>query len=167
MVSNVRTIESALAESLARERLSALISTSFGVGGLLLATLGLYGLLAYLVAESTKDIGIRIALGARLARITGSVVAGGLAVVAIGTVIGLAGSLLLLRSFGTLLFGVTPYDVPMYVTVVVLLGAIGALASLPPRRARRAANGAPTGVDQAVAGPTLPQSSGTHHARRF
>ena len=91
-----------------------------------------------MVAERTKDIGIRIALGARLARVTGSVVAGGLALVAIGTVIGLAGSLLLLRSIGTLLFGVTPYDVPTYVTVVVLLGAIATLASyLPARRAAR------------------------------
>jgi predicted permease len=136
-VSNVRTIESALAESLARERISALISTSFGVAGLLLAALGLYGLLAYLVAERTKDIGIRIALGARPARITGSVVAGGLALVAIGAAIGIAGSLLLLRSLGALLFGVTPYDVPTYAIVVVLLGAIGMLASYSP--ARRAA----------------------------
>ena len=137
-VPNDRTIESALAETLARERISALISTSFGVGGLLLATLGLYGLLAYLVAEGTKDIGIRIALGARLARIAGSVVAGGLALVAIGAAIGIAGSLLLLRSLGTLLFGVTPYDVPTYAMVVVLLGAIAALASyLPARRAAR------------------------------
>lgn len=138
VVSNVRTIETALDESLARERIGALISTIFAIGGLLLAAVGLYGLLAYLIAERTKDIGIRIALGARLARITGSVVAGGLALVAIGSAIGLAGSLLLLRSLGTLLFGVTPYDVPTYTTVVMLMGAIAAFASyLPARRAAR------------------------------
>jgi putative ABC transport system permease protein len=137
-VSNVRTIESALAESLARERISALISTSFAVTGLLLAAFGLYGLLAYLVAQGTKDIGIRIALGARLARIAGSVVGGGLALVAVGTAVGVAGSLLLLRPLGALLFGVTPYDVPTYAIVVLLLAVIATLASyLPARRAAR------------------------------
>ena len=138
VVSNVRTIENALAESLARERLSALVSTSFGIGGLLLAALGLYGLLAYLVTERTKDIGIRIALGAQVARITRSVIGGGLALAAIGTAIGIAVSLLLLRPLGGLLFGVTPYDVATYATVVLLLGTIAALASyVPARRAAR------------------------------
>jgi ABC-type antimicrobial peptide transport system permease subunit len=138
VVSNVRTIESAFAESLARERLSAAISVSLGVSGLLLAGLGVYALLAYLVAERTKDIGIRIALAAPLPHVRGSVVGGGLALVAIGAAIGIAGSLLLLRSLGTLLFDVTPYDVPTYASVVALLGAIAALASyLPARRAAR------------------------------
>lgn len=138
VISDVRTIEQGLAESLARERLSALVSASFAVAGLLLAGLGLYGLLAYLVAEGTKDIGIRIALGARVSRITGSVVAGGLALVALGAAAGLAGSLVLLRSLGTLLYGVTPYDVPTFAAVVLLLVVIAAIASsLPARRAAR------------------------------
>jgi ABC-type antimicrobial peptide transport system permease subunit len=138
VVSRVRTIEDALAESLARERISALILTSYGVGGLLLAALGLYGLLAYLFAERTKELGIRVALGARSARVTRSVVANGLTLVVIGATIGVAGSLVLLRSFHTLLFGVTPYDAPTYLMVVVVLGVVAMIASyVPARRAAR------------------------------
>jgi len=138
VVSSVRTIESALAESLARERISALLSTSLGALALLLAALGLYGLLAYLVAERTRDIGIRIALGARLAGITGLVMGGGLGLVAIGAGIGVAGSLLVLRPLATLLFGVTPNDLPTYLFVIALLAAVAAIASyVPARRAAR------------------------------
>jgi len=138
VVSSVRTIESALAESLARERISALLSTSLGALALLLAALGLYGLLAYLVAERTRDIGIRIALGARLAGITGLVIGGGLGLVAIGAGIGVAGSLLVLRPLATLLFGVTPNDLPTYLFVIALLAAVAAIASyVPARRAAR------------------------------
>jgi putative ABC transport system permease protein len=137
-VTNVRTFEEALADSIARERLSALVSGSFALSGLLLASLGLYGLLAFLVAERTKEIGIRIALGARRGRLTGSVIGGGLRLVGIGATIGVGSSLLLLRSFGALLFGVSPYDLSTYASVLGLLCTIAALASyIPARRAAR------------------------------
>ena len=113
-VTKVRTFESAVADSLARERLNALVSGSFALSALLLSSLGLYGLLAFLVTERTRELGIRIALGAQLARLAGSVVGGGLRLVAIGAAIGVAVSLALLRSFGALLFGVSPYDPATY-----------------------------------------------------
>ncbi len=135
-VAKVRTFESALSDSVARERLSAAVSGAFAVSGLLLASLGLYGVLAFLVTDRTKEIGIRIALGERLGRLMRSVIAGGLALVAAGAALGIAGSLLLLRSFGPLLFGVTPYDVSTYLGVLGLLAAVAAAASyLPARRA--------------------------------
>jgi putative ABC transport system permease protein len=137
-VTKVRTFDSAMTESLARERLNALVSGTFALNALLLSSLGLYGLLAFLVTERTKELGIRIALGARLARLSASVVGGGLRLVLVGAAVGSALSLLLLRSFGTLLFGVTPYDPVTYAGVLGLLAAVAALASyLPARRAAR------------------------------
>jgi predicted permease len=137
-VTRVRTFDSAIAESLARERLNALVSGSFAISGLLLASLGLYGLLAFVVAERTKEIGIRIALGAEIGAVTRSVIAGGLRLVGVGAAIGLVMSLVLVRSFGTLLFGVTPYDTWTYAGVLVLLGAVAATAAyVPARRAGR------------------------------
>jgi putative ABC transport system permease protein len=137
-VARVRTFESALTESLARERLLALISGGFAAIGLLLASLGLYGLLAFLVAERTREIGIRMVLGAQTGRVTRSVVGGGLRLVAIGAAIGVAGSLVLLRSMQTLLFGVTPNDAATYAGVLALIATVAALASyLPARRAAR------------------------------
>ena len=148
-VTRIRTFEGALAESLARERLIALISGGFALIGLLLASLGLYGLLAFLVTERTKEIGIRMALGAqrrtphpigrrrraaprrRSAPRSAS-----------------PASLLLLRSFGTLLFGVTPNDAATYAPSwrCCRRRGAGVLPAGPPRRARRAADGAPPGV---------------------
>ncbi len=137
-VTKIRTLEGALAESLARERLNALVSGGFAVSGLLLASLGLYGLLAFLVTERTKEIGIRIALGAQLGRLRRSVVGGGLRLVAIGAAIGVGGSFVVLRSLRTLLFGVTPNDITTYGAVLGLLCAVAGLASyLPARRASR------------------------------
>ena len=137
-VTKIRTFEGALVESLARERLNALVSGSFALGGLFLASLGLYGLLTFLVAERTKEIGIRIALGAQLGRLTRSVVGDGLGLVAVGAGIGIVGSLLLLRPLETLLFGVAPNDLSTYAIVLALLCAVAGLASyVPARRAAR------------------------------
>jgi putative ABC transport system permease protein len=137
-VSRIRTFDDALAESLARDRLSALVSSAFALCALLLVSLGLYGLLSFLVTERTKELGIRIALGAHVGRLTRSVIAGGLRLVGLGSLLGIAGALLLLRWLSTLLFGVTPNDLWTYASVLVLLATVAALASYIP--ARRAAH---------------------------
>ena len=98
---------------------------------------GSTALLAFVVTERTKEIGIRIALGAHAGALTRSVVGGGLRLVAIGAAVGV-GLALLLRSLGTLLFGVTSYDLSTYVGVLTLLFAVGGVASyVPARRAAR------------------------------
>jgi len=137
-ISAVRTLESAFGESLARERLNALVSGGFALSGLLLATLGLYALLAFLVAERVKEIGIRISLGAPVSVLVQSVVAGGFRLAGIGAAIGVGGSLLLGRSLESLLFGVNPYDPSTYAAVIALLCVVTTAACYVP--ARRAAS---------------------------
>ena len=138
VIRNVRMFEDAVAESLAQERLTALVSGAFAVSGLLLAALGLYALLAFMVTERTREIGLRIALGAQGAELTWSVVRDGLRLVAIGAAAGVAISLAVLPLFGTLLFGVKPHDAVTYAVVLTLLAAVAGLASyVPARRAAR------------------------------
>ena len=137
-VTQIATFEEALSERLAQERLSALVSGAFALSGLLLAALGLYALLAFMVGERTREIGLRIALGAHARQLTWSVVSGGLRLVAVGAAAGVVVSLAVLPWFETMLFGVAPYDVATYMVVVALLAVIAAVASFIP--ARRAAN---------------------------
>ena len=137
-IRNVRMFEEAVAESLAQERLTALVSGAFALSGLLLASLGVYALLAFMVAERTREIGLRIALGAQGPELTWSVVKDGLRLVGIGAMAGVVLSLVVLPSFGTLLFGVTPNDATTYAVVLTLLAAVAGLASyVPARRAAR------------------------------
>ena len=137
-VRNVRMFEDAVAESLAQERLTALVSGAFALSALLLASLGLYALLAFTVSERTREIGLRIALGANRGELTWSVVKNGLRLVAIGAAAGVAISLIVLPSFGTLLFGVKPNDATTYAVVVGLLWSVAGLACyVPARRAAR------------------------------
>jgi putative ABC transport system permease protein len=95
-------------------------------------------LLAFVVTERTKEIGVRMALGARLAQVTWSVVREGMRLVVIGAAIGVVASLALLRTMSALLFGVQPNDVTTYAGVLLLLCSVAAVAAfVPARRAAR------------------------------
>jgi len=136
-VIEVRMLEEAFAESVSRERLNAVVSAAFAISALLLASLGLYGLLAYTVAERTNEIGIRMALGARAWEVLRLIMSNGLRLSAFGAVLGLAAAFALSRFLESLLFGITPYDPMTYAGVAALLLVVSAFAVFIP--ARRAA----------------------------
>jgi len=139
-VSRIQTFDDAIAESLARDRLSAMVLAAFAGCALLLASLGLYGLLAYIVAERTKEIAIRIALGARIGQLRRRVMGEGLAMMGGGALLGVVASLILLHAMSSLLFGVRPQDTLTYVAVIGLLTIVAVAASyLPARKASRIA----------------------------
>jgi predicted permease len=135
---DVRTMDQRLAASLSNFRFPAILFTLFGVTALGLASLGLYGVLAYSVSQRTKEIGIRIALGAREQAILGLVVRSGMRLTVLGIAVGLAAALGLARLLDSLLFRVRAIDPSTYIVVPCLLCAVAFLASyLPARRAAR------------------------------
>ena len=133
------TLERAAAVSLLPQRFAAVITASLGGAGLLLAAIGLYGVLAFSVAQRTREIGVRIALGAVRSQVLRMVVGEGLRVVAIGVMIGLVLAVLATRALAPFLFGVSPLDATAFVAGVASLAAVGVVASwLPARRAAAA-----------------------------
>jgi putative ABC transport system permease protein len=137
-VSRVRSMDEIIARSISRQRFAMWLMAGFGVAALLLAALGLYGLLAYAVEQRTREIGIRLALGAESSAIGGLIVRQGFRLLAAGGAIGLAGALALTRVIDHLLFNVRPWDPPTFVAVPVLVGVVATLAVwLPARRASR------------------------------
>src|SRR5262249_24915738 len=107
--------------------------------GLILGALGIYGVLAYLVSQRTREIGVRIALGAQRQDVLSMVVGSGLRLAGLGVVIGFVGALALTRLMQGVLYGVTPYDPLTFAAVAVGLVAVAAFASwLPALRATRA-----------------------------
>jgi putative ABC transport system permease protein len=131
-VTQVRTLREAFGQSIARDRLNAVVSGAFAVTALLLASFGLYGLLAFLVAERTREIGIRMALGAEAATLVQMVMNQGLSLVAAGGLLGLIGAFAISRFIKTLLFEVSSYDPTTFVAVSLLLILVGALAAFLP-----------------------------------
>jgi putative ABC transport system permease protein len=126
------------AESIRRPRLLAQLLTVFSVLALVLAAIGTYGVLASMVVERRRELGIRLALGADRGRLLRHVLGQGLALAAAGVVLGLAGAFGLTRFLSSLLFGVQPVDVISLAIAVTAITVVAAAAScLPAWRASR------------------------------
>ena len=127
-----------LDDSVATPRFSTILLATFAAVALLLAAVGLYGVISHAVSQRTREIGIRMALGASRAAVVQMIVGRGLALAAAGIVAGLAAAAVIVRLFATLLFGVSATDLSTYAASGVLLLVVGALASyVPARRAMR------------------------------
>jgi predicted permease len=137
-IRSIMTLGEILSESLARDRFFTLLFGIFGALALLLAAIGIYGVLAYSVGQRTREFGVRMALGARAADVLRMVIASGLGLVATGIVLGLLAAFALARLMAGLLYGVTTTDPVTFAAVPVLLAAVALLASyIPARRATR------------------------------
>jgi predicted permease len=141
-VYGIRTMEDRLARSLARQRFAMSMLGAFAGFALILAMVGIYGVVSYLVTQSTHDIGIRMALGALPRNILGLVIAHGMKLALAGLVAGLLGAFALTRLMESLLFGVHSSDALTFASVALLLGLVALVASYVP--AMRAARLNPT-----------------------
>ncbi|MEX2263964.1 MAG: ABC transporter permease [Bryobacteraceae bacterium] len=137
-VARIRTMEEILSRSTARENFNMLVLTIFGCSALLLAAIGIYGLMAYSVAQRTQEIGIRLALGAESSHIRNMVVFQGLQPALAGVVCGLAAAFGLTRLIASFLFGVKAWDpLVFFVVPVILVGVALVAVWLPAMRASR------------------------------
>jgi len=131
-------MDEVVTEALWQRRLWGVLFALFAGVALLLAAVGVYGVMSYLVSQRTREIGVRVALGARPLDIHRLIVGQGLKLLGLGVAIGLLGAIVLSRLVASLLFGVTAYDLPTFGAVSLLL-AVGALAAcfFPGRRAAK------------------------------
>jgi putative ABC transport system permease protein len=137
-VFNVRTMEQALSRSVAARRFSMILLSVFATLALVLAAVGIYGVISYSVAQRTREVGIRMALGAQTTAVLTVIVRDGLKLVVSGVLVGLVGAFMLSRLLTTLLFGVTPTDAVTYATVaLILVGVALAACYIPARRAAK------------------------------
>jgi putative ABC transport system permease protein len=137
-VSNVRTMGEVVSTSTSRQRFNMWLMTVFGGCALLLAAIGIYGLMAYSVEQRTQEIGIRIALGAPAGRVKNMVVRQGMTLAIVGVIVGVASAYFLARFVESFLFGVQPRDLLVFVGVPIVLSLVALVAVwLPARRASR------------------------------
>jgi predicted permease len=137
-VTHVMTIDELISDSVSPRRFAAGLTGVFGALGLLLAAIGIYGVMSYTVSQRTQEIGVRMALGAQLGNVRGMVLGQTLKLTLIGVGLGLAGAFAVARFLASLLFGVGTYDPVTFVGVALLLVGVAMAASyMPARRAMR------------------------------
>jgi len=137
-VYDIRTMQDRMSDSLARQRFSAIMLGAFAAFAMVLAAVGVYGVMSYLVTQGTHDIGVRIALGAQRSSIVKLVVRQGMELAIAGIVAGLIGAAALTRVIASLLFGVSATDLVTFSAVPLILAAIALVATyVPARRATR------------------------------
>jgi predicted permease len=137
-VSDVKPMTQLIAESLAPRRFSTMLLSAFAVVALVLSLAGIYGVIAHSVSQRTVEIGIRIAMGASPANVTGLMLRYGLLPAICGMVVGWSGAFAMSRFFSAMLFGVGPLDLPTWIVVSGSMLAVACIASyLPARRACR------------------------------
>ncbi|MGH9627947.1 MAG: FtsX-like permease family protein [Bryobacteraceae bacterium] len=128
----VGTMADALADSVTLPRFRSLLMAAFAVSALLLSAIGIYGVIAYSVAQRTQEIGVRMALGATPPRVLRLVIGQGGRLASIGIVLGLAGAFGLTGVLEKMLFGITASDTVTFVATVLVLGAVAVVASFVP-----------------------------------
>jgi len=137
-VAEVRSMSEIVSRSTSREQFNTLLMTIFAASALVLAAIGIYGVMAYAVQQRTQEIGVRLALGAEPGAVQTMVVLQGMRLAAIGVVIGVTAAFALSRYMSTLLFGVEPRDPLVFIGVPALLAAVALLAVwVPAARASR------------------------------
>jgi putative ABC transport system permease protein len=137
-LANVSSMAALHETALAEPKFSMFLIAGFSILALLLATIGLFGVIAYAVRQRTREIGIRMALGAQRSQILAMVMNRGIRITFVGLALGLAGSLVLSRTLATVLFDVRPTDVGVYAMLFVVLGVTALLATyVPAMRATR------------------------------
>jgi putative ABC transport system permease protein len=133
-VYDVKTLDQRVVETIAASRSLMLLFSGFALLALVLASVGTYGIVSYAVSQRTREIGIRMALGARAVDVLRLVLKNGMTLVVAGVAIGIGGALALTRFLTTMLFGVTPTDTLTFVVVSVALAAVALVACLVPAR---------------------------------
>jgi putative ABC transport system permease protein len=135
---NFKTLDQVFASSLDQRRVSLVIFGVFGCVALLLAAMGIYGVTSYAVAQRTQEIGIRMALGARMSDVLKLVLRSGLSLALIGAALGVVGAFATTRVMSSLLFGVAPTDLATFTAVVAVLIVVAFVACyIPARRATK------------------------------